>query len=1253
MLDSSKKRKLAVVVVMLICIVGLRQSTQATYHVHAQGPQEPYRKEVKLKGTLADFACGNCYVVLEEVIKGDPFCLHEATFCDGLRLPGTRLVEVVDRCEQFGVNVGDRVEVFGVTNPEDVSMHCTLVLWYGGYIHRIEEPQPQPEISFRADRTNIQAGECTTLRWDVRNADAVALEVEGQLHGVEYSGSWKVCPSQTMQYSLHASGPGGKDSRSVTISVEPTCALGWKCKDASHKAYQNADCSWSSVTYCEHGCQNGECKAPTCSPGWKCKDESHKAYQNADCSWKSVTYCEHGCQNGECRPPSCASGCKVRGKITKMGEWEYHKLWGSDVPYLELESASVIDGEISLCDAGSVVTIVYEESKVIHDITVGDEVEAVGVDDPHVTPCVLWVRGGPYDDIELYIRRVPPTVSLLVDDLSTDKEQYRANEPITFRFTVKNTGTAQITFKSVIGVRDADGATTKWTSPESYTVMPKDEMRIQHVVTPMAHPWSEGKLRWQVILIGPPPDYSEQYVETDFAGYFFVLPAETRPIGARVTIVDVAPQRLFVDDWLNTSFTVENTGETDWAFVILGTVWGPAGYSNRLPTQSLTVPKGQTSGLTTFRWQVPRDAPAGSYDVEVAVYETKELLDRDEALAEFMVDKNYSYVETRFFSGPLGKRVAIHTHHASGDVPGSLLLVDVLGKLKTVLSIYGAATGGILEVVSATIDVYGEVAPDLLAVKSHDGSVDILFLQVEDVLNIGFLYNGASFLDVGKPISPATITAIPMHDIHAPTYWTLVLSQPVPPEQLQQLIDQYAPIVYLHPREVYAPGPVSQMLENAALRGNDGSQVVAEGAVTPDTFDVHNGSYYYLDLAPDLQSLQEAGELHGCEGSSPYERLYGRIARDDESVVYARVVKGPDWLLIQYWFFYFYNDWCNKHEGDWELVELVFEPISTVEEVLAADAAPAYVAYSQHLWGERVAWSEAIWSAEGEGKHPRVFVGRGSHANYPSPGWRFLALGWDEVEAGTELRPHVVPVAPAEDGELLAHAKWAKFIGKWGESGLLISSAPRGLLAKEAWLEPYNWAMTLPRTEPLEDAQSLWAWVGSPVELHVYDGQGRHVGVNTTGAIDLEIPDSTYETDPQTGRAMVRVRHFDPDRGYRVVLKGTAEGKAHLAIAIPQGDDKQQVVEFSDIAVTPQLLAQFAVPVKSQEERSLQIDTDGNGTFEQRQEPDKSHEVSLEPTQHEEQLPPSAPSPLPCGTGMLTVLTAVVAIMTSRRFGPR
>ena len=63
----------------------------------------------------------------------------------------------------------------------------------------------------------------------------------------------------------------------------------------------------------------------------------------------------------------------------------------------------------------------------------------------------------------------------------------------------------------------------------------------------------------------------------------------------------------------------------------------------------------------------------------------------------------------------------------------------------------------------------------------------------------------------------------------------------------------------------------------------------------------------------------------------------------------------PGKLALQYWFFYVFNDWNNLHEGDWEMIQIVFDA-STVEEAL--HQSPVEVGYSQHEGAERAAWDD-------------------------------------------------------------------------------------------------------------------------------------------------------------------------------------------------------------------------------------------------------------------------------------------------------
>jgi hypothetical protein len=88
---------------------------------------------------------------------------------------------------------------------------------------------PEPDPHFRADRTSISAGECTTLHWDVDNVKAVKLDGHGQVG----HGSTRVCPSQTQTFTLTVvQRDGRRVEHSITIQVSgqrsyPPLAIEW------------------------------------------------------------------------------------------------------------------------------------------------------------------------------------------------------------------------------------------------------------------------------------------------------------------------------------------------------------------------------------------------------------------------------------------------------------------------------------------------------------------------------------------------------------------------------------------------------------------------------------------------------------------------------------------------------------------------------------------------------------------------------------------------------------------------------------------------------------------------------------------------------------------------------------------------------------------------------------------------------------------------------------------------------------------
>ena len=161
----------------------------------------------------------------------------------------------------------------------------------------------------------------------------------------------------------------------------------------------------------------------------------------------------------------------------------------------------------------------------------------------------------------------------------------------------------------------------------------------------------------------------------------------------------------------------------------------------------------------------------------------------------------------------------------------------------------------------------------------------------------------------------------------------------------EQLVDKYAPIVYLGRQDEgcdsdgdpFDPAPVEIVLDNpeVTLRADAPDKpVVMEGPGAQDVFDKDIG--FFLDFPGNPRRP-------GCT----YDRDYQEMTASNPPVAYAHIQTEPgfDGLALQYWFFYYFNDWNNTHEGDWEMIQLAFNADSA-SEALQQD--PVRVAYSQH-----------------------------------------------------------------------------------------------------------------------------------------------------------------------------------------------------------------------------------------------------------------------------------------------------------------
>ena len=288
-----------------------------------------------------------------------------------------------------------------------------------------------------------------------------------------------------------------------------------------------------------------------------------------------------------------------------------------------------------------------------------------------------------------------------------------------------------------------------------------------------------------------------------------------------------------------------------------------------------------------------------------------------------------------------------------------------------------------------------------------------------------------------------------------------------PPSSDQQLADKYVPYVVVRVQaeecgqgEPYRPVPVTSVLgdQQVVLRDPQGAEVTR----APTAADLAGlGDGYYLDFPGDPLDP-------GCD----YEEWF-RGKADIPTSVYARVAtdaKNPGKLVLQYWFWWVYNDWNDKHEGDWEMIQLQFDA-DNVQQALASS--PTSVAYAQHEGSEVSAWNDRKLFKDGD--HVAVYPGQGSHAAYYTQAQWFgksaaAGFGCDNTGVADGVSATILrPAAALIDDE----TEWLDFTGRWGEKAPSFNNGPTGPNTKAQWEEPVEWQETEGRASAVALPQVL------------------------------------------------------------------------------------------------------------------------------------------------------------------------------------
>lgn len=366
------------------------------------------------------------------------------------------------------------------------------------------------------------------------------------------------------------------------------------------------------------------------------------------------------------------------------------------------------------------------------------------------------------------------------------------------------------------------------------------------------------------------------------------------------------------------------------------------------------------------------------------------------------------------------------------------------------------------------------------------------------------------------------------------------------------LAETYAPVVRLHRDAVFTPIPVELTLGTASFDpGNTMTLPVA-----PRAFDLHQSPYRNatVDLpGTDTEALFEA---YPEPEDRPAPTMYYTVAGLGNGSEEPGAIPGH--VSLQYYLHFFADIWGldqvggHRHEGDWEVFQILFDEEGTPYQATTTQQAPLAQVDESVPGGKSRAWA----AIERDGDRPVLYASKGSHSLFFEPGTRRLAAG-SEVHDGVGY--WMLPQDDAGDAlvntdydltlgmtltplyrlDALSPTPWLRYAGIWGQRDFPIpegdnvaptaNSGPLGPVflgttrqpsdangVLRIWADPHAFALRMPDLTPdaaLSAVEGILPndLAGSTVAL--YDARGRiyFTAVDADSAMfSLAVPRQPY-----------------------------------------------------------------------------------------------------------------------------------------------
>jgi hypothetical protein len=323
-----------------------------------------------------------------------------------------------------------------------------------------------------------------------------------------------------------------------------------------------------------------------------------------------------------------------------------------------------------------------------------------------------------------------------------------------------------------------------------------------------------------------------------------------------------------------------------------------------------------------------------------------------------------------------------------------------------------------------------------------------------------------------------------------------------------ELLEQYKPFLKYDSQESYFADSAAEWTDNP---GNELKR--ADGTVLATAEHGLDLAFLGTTYTPDAPAAatdvigarskdyrEQARRLHDLPGYANH--VYGHAVPD---------AAGDLWL--QYWFFYFYNDYnlighlfgAGLHEGDWEMIQ-----------VRLRGGEPDVATFCQHKGASQREWRQ-VDVLPGT-QRPIVYVARGSHASYFEPGTHPTGHWFDHADGKRRSPELTLNVVDESDPQW----RWVRWPGFWGDTkeghNPVDSGSPTGPAAHPQWDDPLSLLkqpQAIAAAVPAERAPSPMAphvtakWVDGQICLS-YDATQGPGGKQPVGlAVTINSPDES------------------------------------------------------------------------------------------------------------------------------------------------